>query len=68
MTTRDLAYQIDPALWVSEALGVEPQPWQEQFLRAPRGASIIALTARQVGKTTAAAWGIAHRMLFTPAA
>ena len=46
MTTRDLAFQIDPALWVREVLGVEPQPWQEKFLRARRGASIIALTAR----------------------
>ena len=31
-----------------------------------RGGSIIALTARQVGKTTTAAWAIAHYMLFTP--
>ena len=36
------------------------------FLRAPRGASILALTARQVGKTTTAAWAIAHSMLFMP--
>jgi hypothetical protein len=35
-------------------------------LRAPRGASIAALTARQVGKTTTAAWAIAHAMLFYP--
>jgi Terminase large subunit, T4likevirus-type, N-terminal len=63
---RDIAYQIDPALWVSQVLGVEPAPWQEQFLRAPKGASIIALTARQVGKTTTAAWAIAHYMLFKP--
>src|SRR5271170_5194131 len=63
---RDIAYQIDPALWVRKVLGVEPAPWQAQFLRAPRGASILALTARQVGKTTAAAWAIAHYMLFTP--
>jgi hypothetical protein len=53
-TLRELAYQIDPVLWV------------RQFLRAPRAASIIALTARQVGKTTAAAWAVAHYMLFTP--
>jgi Terminase large subunit, T4likevirus-type, N-terminal len=66
MTKRDLAYQIDPALWLREVLGITPAPWQEQFLRAPRGASIIALTARQVGKTTTAAWAIAHYMLFTP--
>ena len=44
----------------------EPDPWQETFLRAPRGASILALTARQVGKTTTAAWAIAHAMLFMP--
>ena len=61
-----VAYQIDPALWVKEAVGVKPQPWQEQFLRAPKGATIIALTARQVGKTTTATWAIAHHMVFTP--
>jgi hypothetical protein len=65
-TLREIAYQIDPVLWVREVLGVEPEPWQEEFLRAPLGASIIALTARQVGKTTTAAWAIAHSMLFTP--
>jgi hypothetical protein len=63
---REAAYQIDPALWVSEVLGVEPAPWQADFLRAKRGASILALTARQVGKTTTAAWAIAHFVLFTP--
>lgn len=63
---REIAYQIDPALWVREALEIEPTPWQVKFLRAPRGASIIALTARQVGKTTTASWAIAHHMLFTP--
>jgi hypothetical protein len=63
---RDVAYQIDPALWVRQVLGVEPAPWQEQFLRAPKGASIIVLTARQVGKTTAAAWAVANYMLNTP--
>lgn len=63
---RELAYQIDPALWVREVLGFQPTSWQDQFLRAPRGASIVALTARQVGKTTAATWAIAHHMVFTP--
>jgi hypothetical protein len=65
-TVRDVAYQVDPALWVREVLGVEPAPWQAEFLRAPLGASIAALTARQVGKTTTAVWAIAHHMLFTP--
>jgi len=64
-TAREIAYRIDPILWVREILGVTPASWQETFLRAPQGASILALTARQVGKTTTAAWGIAHSMLFT---
>jgi Terminase large subunit, T4likevirus-type, N-terminal len=63
---RELAYRVDPALWVHEALGVTPMPWQKTFLRAPQAASILVLTARQVGKTTTAAWAIAHGMLFAP--
>ena len=63
---RDLAHRVDPALWVREQLDVTPAPWQDTFLRAPRGASILALTARQVGKTTAAAWGMAHTALMRP--
>ena len=62
---RELAYHIDPVQWVSGALEVEPEAWQAEFLRAPLGASIVALTARQVGKTTTASWAIAHHMLFT---
>src|SRR5262245_3721067 len=49
---RDVAYRLDPVLWVREVVGVIPTAWQETFLRAPRGAFIMALTARQVGKTT----------------
>jgi hypothetical protein len=63
---REAAYRIDPVLWVREVLGIEPTPWQQDFLRARRGASILVLTARQVGKTTAASWAIAHFMYFTP--
>ena len=63
---REIAYRVDPVLWVREVLGVTPTPWQETFLRSPLGASILALTARQVGKTTTAAWAIAHCMLFSP--
>ena len=63
---REAAYQIDPALWVREVLGMTPSAWQETFLRARRGASILALTARQVGKTTAAAWAMAHAAVFMP--
>src|SRR6516165_2666949 len=62
----EVAYRIDPALWVREVLGVEPLPWQEEFLRAPRGASILALTGRQIGKTSTAAWAMASTALFMP--
>ena len=62
---REIAYRVDPVLWVREILGITPTIWQETFLRAPLGASILALTARQVGKTTTATWAIAHYMLFT---
>jgi hypothetical protein len=58
----EIAYQLDPALWVKKILGFEPSDWQAKFLRAPRGASIAVLTARQVGKTTCAAWAISHYM------
>jgi Terminase large subunit, T4likevirus-type, N-terminal len=63
---RELAYRVDPALWVRNILCVEPTKWQEDFLRAPQGASILALTARQCGKTTTAGWGMAHAALFFP--
>ena len=63
---REAAYRLDPVLWVLEILGITPTAWQETFLRSPRGSSILALTARQVGKTTTAAWAIAHSMVFRP--
>jgi hypothetical protein len=62
----EVAYRLDPALWARRVLGIEPASWQEEFLRAPRGASILALTARQCGKTTTAAWAMAHAALFVP--
>jgi len=65
-TALEAAYQIDPALWMQDVLGITPHAWQEKFLRAKRGASIAVLTARQVGKTTAAAVGMAHSAVFMP--
>ncbi len=64
--SREIAYRLDPVLWVREVLGVTPHAWQERFLRAPRGRCIAAKTARQVGKSTVAAWGMAHSALFAP--
>ncbi len=61
---RELAYRVDPALWVHHIVGIAPTKWQEDFLRAPRGAFVLALTARQCGKTTTAALAMAHSALF----
>ena len=46
---REIAYRLDPVLWMREVLGIAPHAWQEEFLRAEQGASIVVLTARQVG-------------------
>ena len=58
--------EFNPALWMHDVLGIPPHDWQKTFLLAPRGASIAVLTARQVGKTTAAAVGMAHSAVFMP--
>ena len=63
---REIAYRVDPVTWVGEVLKLTPTPWQEAFLRAHFGASILVLSARQAGKTTTAAWAIAHFMIFNP--
>jgi hypothetical protein len=65
-THREIAYRLDPVLWAREVLRIAPHAWQQGFLRAERGASIAVLTARQVGKTTAAAVGMAHSAVFMP--
>ncbi|MGB6415766.1 MAG: hypothetical protein WBF50_04080 [Pseudolabrys sp.] len=62
----EAAYRVDPALWMRKVLEITPHDWQKTFLRVPRGASIAVLTARQVGKTTAAAVGMAHSAVFMP--
>jgi hypothetical protein len=61
-----IAHLLDPVVWATDVLGITPQEWQEPFLRAPRGASILVLTSRQVGKTTVAAIGMAHTAVFKP--
>lgn len=63
---REIAYRVDPVSWMREVLGIAPHAWQEAFLRSEQGASIVVLTARQVGKTTAAAVGMAHSAIFMP--
>ena len=65
-TALEAAYRVNPALWMEDVLAITPRPWQQTFLRTPRGASILVLTARQVGKTTVAACAMAHTAIFVP--
>ena len=65
-TEHEIAYRLDPALWAKDVLGISPRIWQEQFLRVPLGQDVLVLTARQIGKTTAAAIAIAHTAMFKP--
>jgi len=65
-TQLQIAYHLDPALWARKVLGIEPHAWQEKYLRARQGQRIAVLTARQVGKSTVAAVGIAHTAVLMP--
>ena len=60
----EIAFRVDPVAWAEKVLGTTPHEWQEPFLRAKRGADILALTSRQFGKTTAAAICLAHSAIF----
>ena len=62
----EIACRTDPVLWAIHVVGITPHEWQKPFLGAARGAAILALTSRQVGKTTAAAIGMAHTAVFKP--
>ena len=61
---RDLALALDPAQLL-RAVGLEPDPWQEELLRArPRRA--ILLCCRQAGKTMTASVSALHEALYRP--
>ncbi len=65
---RETAYQHRPGRVGARDFGRRPDRVAGDVpARAARRSSILALTARQVGKTTTAAWAIAHTMVFTPA-
>lgn len=55
-----LAYRNDPVAFVRNVLGAEPQPWQEDLLRAvARGERRISVRAGHgVGKTVGVSWAI----------
>ena len=53
-------YQPDPVLFVQEVLGVDPDVWQIEFLKAiARGDRKISVrSGHGVGKSTASSWAM----------
>lgn len=59
-------YKDDPVSFVSEVLGVEPQPWQANLLRDvadPAISSISAVSGHGTGKSSAASWAMIWHIL-----
>lgn len=62
--SRDLAFALDPAL-VAHEMGLDPDPWQERFLRSPSSRKLLNCS-RQSGKSTVTAQLAAHTALYDP--
>lgn len=60
----DLALALDPVLF-ARAVGIEPDPWQAEFLRSRSPRSLLNCS-RQSGKSTAVAIAATHEALYTP--
>lgn len=60
----DLAFGLDPVL-VARELGLNPDPWQERFLRSPASRTLLNC-CRQSGKSTVTAILAAHTALYDP--
>ena len=56
---RELAYRLDPVLWVREVLQTIPTSWQETYLRSPRGAALL-VSDRAAGRQDHGG-GLGHR-------
>ena len=57
-------YVLSPSAWSRRELKLALDPWQAHMVDAPGASRVIALTHRQAGKTTGAAVGVAHTMLW----
>lgn len=64
--SRDLAFALDPVL-PARAMGLDPDPWQERFLRSPAPRTLLNCS-RQSGKSTVTALLAAHTALYDPGA
>ena len=61
---RRALYTLSPSAWCRRELKLALDPWQIRMVDAPAASRVIALTFRQAGKTSAAAVGVAHTMLW----
>ena len=39
---REIAYRVDPTLWMREVLGIEPHAWQEKFCAQSEGRPLLS--------------------------
>jgi phage terminase large subunit-like protein len=63
MIFNDLRYALNPVTFVSECLGIVPDPWQKDVLLST-SKRVILNCSRQSGKSTVAAMIALHRVLF----
>ena len=63
MLAHDVAVALDPCLLMQE-LGLQPDRWQEEFLRSSADRQLLLCT-RQAGKSTAAAILALHDALYS---
>ncbi len=61
----DLRYSLDPAVFATEALGLDLDPWQAEVLRSS-GKRDLLNCSRQAGKSTTAAVLGLHAALYRP--
>lgn len=64
MLARDLALALDPA-GLLEAIGLDPDPWQAQFVRS-EAQRILLNCCRQSGKSTVTAALAVHTAVYAP--
>ena len=61
---RRALYTLSPSAWCRRELKLALDPWQIRMVDALAASRVIALTFRQAGKTSAAAVGVAHTMVW----
>ena len=64
--SQDLAFALDP-VQVALEMGLDPDPWQCEFLRSPATRTLLNCS-RQSGKSTVTALLAAHTALYDPGA